>query len=91
MKRLTSGNKWNKLFKQEVKDDESDQEEEETKTEQDDLDNHHDEEITTKVAREDISGQSVWNYVRKDTLLTLILLNSQNLTFTPLLAMSPGR
>ena len=79
------------MFKQAVKDDESDQEEEETRTEQDDLDNHHDEEITTKVALEDISGQSVWNYVRKDTLLTLILLSSNNLTFTPLLAMSPGR
>ena len=66
MKRLTSGNKWNKLFKQAVKEEESDQDEEETKTEQDDLDNHHDEEITTKVEREDISGQSVWNYVRKN-------------------------
>ena len=67
MKRLTSGNKWNKLFKQTVKEEESDQEEE-TTTEQEDLDNHHDDEdTTTKVALEDISGQSVWNYVRKKT------------------------
>ena len=54
------------MFKQTVKEEESDPEEE-TTTEQEELDNHHDDEdMTTKVAPEDISGQSVWNYVRTD-------------------------
>ena len=60
--------KWNKLFKQQVKEEEESEQEQETQEEQDDMDlDHHDEEGTTKV--DDTSGQSVWNCVRKKLTL----------------------